>query len=115
MQKLCVLFFLFFTSTAVVATTEEGYPTLVQQYVTPVKAGVRPVSNAAYFFIAETWNIPGGCAANVVWIPLTDTTGAHKLAYATVLIALAEGKQLTWVDYYRHSNGNCYVQQVEIS
>lgn len=85
---------------------------VVELNKTPLKIGVRPTSNLAYFTVAETLTTP--CTANVLII-IMDTAGLGKIAYATVLAAKVTGKQLKYLEYTQDINGYCNVVQLEVA
>ncbi len=85
---------------------------VVEQNKTVISSGVRPGVGGAYFRVKET--LTTTCSANVIWINF-DQTGTGKAAYSTVLAAHMSGRILSYLEYSTHSNGNCYLIQVEVT
>lgn len=79
---------------------------------TPTRMGMRPGSNSAYFYIAESLSL--ACAANVILITL-DAAGNGRTAYATILAARITGKKLAYLEYTQDVNGYCHLVQVDIA
>jgi hypothetical protein len=86
---------------------------VVETNRTPTRLGIRPAANAAYFFVAET--LTTSCAANVIWISLSDASGLGKTTYATILAAKVMGKKISYMEYTVDANGNCYLLQAEVA
>lgn len=84
----------------------------IEQNKTPARAGLRPVTNTAYFSIVEPMSQT--CYANVIWITL-DSAGIGKVAYATILAAQLTGKKLGYLEYSVDANGVCTLVQAELA
>ena len=86
---------------------------VVETNKTPTRLGIRPNANSAYFFVAE--GLSTTCAANVIWISLSDAAGLGKSTYATILAAKVMGKKISYLEYTVDGYGNCYLVQAEVA
>lgn len=85
---------------------------VVETNRTPSHLGIRPSTNLAYVSLVEP--LTTACGANVIWIHLDDNGGLGKTAYASILVAKAMGKRLSYLEYTVDTFGNCYLVQVEV-